>query len=374
MSSRAYAYLRAHRGSMLEDLRTFVVHETPSEDKSALDSFAEFLARFAADLGGSVELIRAKEAGDHVMVRWGSGSSPPVLLLGHYDTVWPAGSLARMPFRAENGLARGPGVLDMKCGLVQGFWAVRALQNTGDHGRDVAFLITSDEEVGSGSSRKVTESQARAATAVLVLEPAFNGALKTERKGVSRYRIVVNGRAAHAGLSPSDGINAIDALCEVLAQTRALAASVSGVTLNVGTISGGTQPNVVPANAAATIDVRSSTNRAATEFDRRLRSVCRSRIGHVELSGGVTHPPVAPSRTTQALFEVASAGAREIGFSLDQASVGGGSDGSFCAAIGARVLDGLGAVGWGPHAEDECVDVGTVAERAALVAYLLREL
>jgi glutamate carboxypeptidase len=289
--------------------------------------------------------------------------------------VWDVGTLAGMPFRVADGLAYGPGTFDMKAGLVQGFWAVRADREALGGARPIVFFCNSDEEVGSASSRPLFEADARRAAAVLVLEPSHHGALKTARKGTGEFHLTVRGRASHAGTAPEEGVSAIDELARLVLDLRTLADEhpESGTTINVGTVSGGTRTNVVAAESRANVDVRVAT---LAEAERIRAAIAGLRPHHpearLEISGGINRPPMERTLGTLRLFERARALAGDLGFDVDEVMVGGGSDGNFCSALGVPVLDGLGAVGDGAHAVDEHIVVAEMPRRAALVAMLLQ--
>jgi glutamate carboxypeptidase len=369
-------FLQEHREEMLGDLRAFVERETPSTDKALLDDFAEFLADYATSAGGRAEILRVHISGNHVRVRWDAeNGAQPIFLLGHYDTVWPAGTLEVMPFEVRDGIATGPGVFDMKCGLVQGFWAVRALREVAGVERSLIFLCNSDEEIGSPNSRTFIEEEALRATTVLVLEPSLNGALKTARKGVGRYRIHVTGRPSHAGLDPEGGVSAIEEMAHLILELHGHTNLETGTTVNVGVVSGGTRYNVIAAEALAEVDVRTVTR---AEADRMAEVISQLKPRHpearVEVEGGMIWPPMERTEKIAELFEHARRLAAEIGFELKEGLAGGASDGCLCADLGAPVLDGLGAVGGGAHATDEHVEVASIPLRAALVARLIETL
>ncbi|HAF14303.1 MAG TPA: hypothetical protein DCK99_11520 [Blastocatellia bacterium] len=360
---------------MLADLRTFVERETPSDHKPACDAFARFLAEHLRGIGNpSVEIVRRDDAGDHVVARWpGPANEPPILLVGHFDTVWPHGTIAQIPFSIVDGKARGPGVYDMKAGLVQGCWAIRALFAAGSQRRPMVMICNSDEELGSLSSRALIEDEARKAEAVLVLEPAKGGALKTARKSVGIFTIEVAGRASHAGSEPYAGVSAIEELARQTLALHAMNDKDRGISVNVGTFHGGTRRNVVAANAIAQVDTRTLTNSDADELAGRIGALQpQNTDARVIVTGGVNRPAMERTETIARLFERArELAAGELGMALDEISAGGGSDGSFCAALGIPVLDGLGAVGDGAHALGEHVIVSEMPLRAALVATLL---
>src|SRR5215218_6076035 len=375
--NRTLEYLEEHRNDMLEDLQRFVEMETPSTNKRLLDHFAEFLTSYAGSAaGGRAEVLPTEGSGNNVRVRWGrEDGERAILLLGHHDTVWSEGTVEEMPFGVADGVATGPGVFDMKCGLVQGFWAVRALREVVGVNRPVAFLCNSDEEIGSPNSRALIEEEARRAHTVLVLEPSLEGALKTARKGVGRFRIRVEGRPSHAGLNPEAGISAIEEMARLILELHSHTNLETGTTVNVGVIKGGTRYNVVAAEASAEVDVRAVT---AAEAER-IEEIIYTLDSHhpeatVSVEGGQIWPPMERTEKTEELFEHARLLAGELGFDLREGLAGGASDGCLCAAVGAPTLDGLGAVGGGAHAADEHVDVESIPSRTALVARLIETL
>jgi glutamate carboxypeptidase len=361
--------LRARTPAMVEALRALVEAESPTADAGACLACAEVADGLAADLlGARAERL---DSGGRTHLRWRLGGTPRVLLIGHLDTVWPAGTLARWPFEARDGRATGPGVFDMKAGVVQLLFALAAVES-----RDgVVVLLTTDEETGSPTSRPVIEETAAGIEAALVLEPSAAGALKTARKGVAGYRIDVRGRAAHPGLDPEQGANAAVELAHQLLAAAALSRPEVGTVVTPTVVSAGTASNTVPAEASAHVDVRVPT---AAEADRvraalrALRPVGKGTSVRVELTAEV--PPLE-RRASAALYGRAQELAHGLGLPpLAEAAVGGGSDGNLLAGLGLAVLDGLGAVGDHAHAEGEYVEVGALAERAALVAALVEDL
>jgi glutamate carboxypeptidase len=372
-AGRIREWLEERRGEMVDDLRQFVERESPTTDKRRTDSFADFLAGYASRMtGGTAEVIEQEEWGNHVRVRIGEGGERPVLMVGHFDTVWPVGTLAQMPFAMDDGKARGPGVFDMKAGLVQGFWALRALRETGAGQPPVVFLLNSDEEVGSPSSRLLIEEEARRAAISMVLEPSFHGALKTSRKGVGMFTVHVGGRASHAGSEPFEGVSAIEEACRITLDLHAQTSRASGTTVNVGVFRGGTRGNVVAAEAVLEVDLRVSTQSEAERMTNAILGLRPHRPdARVDVSGGMNRPPMERTEEVVRLFEQARRLAGELGIELDEAAVGGGSDGNFCALVNPAVLDGLGAVGDGAHALSEHVLIEHMVPRATLVARLL---
>ena len=307
-------------------------------------------------------------------------SAKPVLLLGHYDTVYPLGTLATMPCRANDDKLTGPGVLDMKSGIALMLHALAALQDWHKeawHGglpRPVTVLLVSDEEVGSDSSRAITESLAKKAAAVLVLEPSYgpHGAVKTARKGVGEYLVKVTGKASHAGLDFQKGVNAILELARQIEKISSFTELKKGVTVNVGIVSGGSRTNVVPAEAAAQVDVRIARMKDAAGIDKKMRSLRPfNRKCKIEITGGINRPPMERTAGVAALYAQAKAIAHDLGWKLGEAAVGGGSDGNFTAGLGIPTLDGLGGVGDGAHAPHEHILISELPRRAALLAGLI---
>lgn len=374
---RTLEFLTEQQDNLVEDLRTFVASETPSTDKELLDGFAEFLAGYAAEAGGEVEILPDEVSGNHVRARWDAEKGgAPILLLGHYDTVWSAGTLVTMPFKTKDRVATGPGVFDMKCGLVQGFWAVKTAREVLGVRRPLVFLCNSDEEIGSPGSRDLIEQEARRAEAVLVLEPSLGGALKTARKGVGRYRVRVRGKPAHAGLDPTGGVSAIEELSRlVLDLHRHSDPEGTGTTVNVGVVEGGTRYNVIAAEASGEVDVRAVTRPEAERMKGVFSGLQPRHPGAtIDVEGGEIWPPMERTEEIGRLYEHARVLAADLGFDLPEGLAGGASDGCLCAAVGAPVLDGLGAVGAGAHATHEHVQLESIPSRTALVARLIETL
>jgi glutamate carboxypeptidase len=362
---------------LLDTTRTLVRHESPSTDKAAADACGRVLARALEAIGGRVQIVERATVGDHVIARFGDGRSR-VLLLGHFDTVWPVGELARQPLREDQGRLYGPGVYDMKAGVALAMLAVRAIRAGFDGLRQpgsLVFLFTSDEETGSESSRALIEDQARGHDAVLVLEPSLpEGAVKTFRKGCGQYRIRARGIAAHAGVEPEKGASAVHELARQVVNIVRLNDPERGTTLNVGTMAGGTRCNVVAECAEAQVDVRATTGSDAGRLDAALRAL-RSHDPRVtiDVEGGIDRPPLERTAGVIALYEAARVLAAELGRTLGEGGTGGGSDGNFTAALGVPTLDGLGAVGGGAHAVGEYIEIDELPWRAALLAGLLRQ-
>jgi glutamate carboxypeptidase len=371
--SELLRYCLARRAWLVETILSLVACESPSTDKPAADRCARLLAGCLETAGGQVELLRRDSVGDIVRGTFGGGPRH-VLLLGHYDTVWPEGELARQPARASDGFLYGPGVLDMKAGLGLALLAVRALAEGPGLGGRVTLLWTSDEETGSQHSRACIEEEALTADAVLVLEPALpDGSVKTARKGCAQYVLRTTGVAAHAGVEPEQGASAVHELARLVTQVVAWNDPSRGRTVNVGTVRGGSRANVVAESAEAEIDVR-VTSLADGRWVDAAMSRLQATDGRVRVSvtGGIDRPPLERTAGVAALYEAARASAADLGLPLGEGATGGGSDGNLTAALGVPTLDGLGAIGGGAHADDEHVLVGDLPWRAALVAGLLR--
>ena len=375
---RRLRYFEEYSAEIVETIRQLVEIESPSDNKQAVDKLGQFLAGKFSALGGKVQIHSVPNVGNHLAVNFdaegGKAGGKPVLLLGHIDTVYPLGTLATMPCRVADGRLWGPGSLDMKSGIGLMLHAIGALRAEGGMPRAITVLLVSDEEIGSDSSRAITEDLAKKAEAVLVLEPSYglHGAVKTARKGVGEYSLKVTGIAAHSGLDFEKGQSAILELARQITQIAEFTDLKRGLTLNVGLVQGGTRLNVIPAEATAALDVRIARMRDAAGIDRQLRSLtpfnskCK-----LEISGGINRPPMERTAGVAALYGKAVEIAAELGFRLEEAAVGGGSDGNFTAGLGIPTLDGLGGVGEGAHAAHESILISELARRAALLTGLI---
>ena len=358
-------------------LRRFVIAESPSLEKTAADRCCGAIAKEWGRCGARIERIALKYRGDILRVTHARNESHALgqlLVLGHYDTVYATGTLARMPFRVKGGKAYGPGIFDMKAGIVQALFALQALQQARvPLKKRLVFLWTSDEEIGSEASRKIFETEARRSDAVFVLEPSFGprGLLKTARKGVGEAELIVHGRASHAGLAPQEGINAIHELARQLARIEKWSDPRRGVTINAGIIEGGTRANVIPERARAVLDLRALRVSDMRSLEERLRDLRSFQAGaRLAITGGFDRPPLE-HKMSASLFAHAQLLAKQMNLSLGECTVGGGSDGNFTAALGIPTLDGLGAVGDGAHSAREHVLINAIPQRAALLAALL---
>lgn len=363
---------------MLRVLREFTLAESPSTEKAPADRCADLIAAEWGKRRIGVALIPQKTRGNHIRIEWrppaALKSSSQILVLGHYDTVYATGTLDKMPFRTTGRKVFGPGVFDMKAGIVQALFALDALLATNAPVcKQIVFLWTSDEEIGSESSRKLLESEARRSDAVFVLEPSLGpkGFLKTSRKGVGEAEIIVHGKASHAGLAPEKGVNAVHELVLQIAKILKWNDLRRGVTVNADLLRGGTRVNVIAEEARAKLDLRAlrvSDMRAIERKLKILKPVLRG--AKLEITGGFSRAPLERKVSVE-LFDRAKKLAAQMSIRLGEGTAGGASDGNFTAALGVPTLDGLGAVGDGAHSRHEHVLANTMPERAAVLAALL---
>ncbi len=382
---------QADLAELLERVADLVHVESPTSDPEAVSRAISTVAGWAAELGGQVQLHDLnhddrnhddrshdgnRQPAHHMLeVHFGNPEDrrKPVLLLGHLDTVWPVGALTRMPWRVEDGWAYGPGVLDMKAGVVMALEAMKLVRDI-DAARPVILLLSGDEETGSHRSRERIEQVAKGCEAVFVLEPAqgAQGAYKTARKGVGQFRLEIRGVPSHSGVDFGAGHSAVRELAWQIERISALTDLDRGVTLNVGVVGGGTQPNVVAAQAWAEIDLRVRTVKDADAIERRLRALePRDPQCELRVTGALNRPPMERTEGTARLYTQARGFAEKLGFELEEAATGGGSDGNFTSALGVPTLDGMGAVGNGAHAENESIRIDSLVSRTALLAAMI---
>ncbi|HHX10675.1 MAG TPA: M20 family metallopeptidase [Firmicutes bacterium] len=370
---RILAHLKSYQDQMIDLLEGFTNTDSPSTDKPLVDTFANLVAQQWKDLGAKVTVLEQDKYGNHVKAEWGSGDET-ILILCHMDTVWDAGETQRRPFRVQNGKAYGPGVYDMKAGIVQAIFAVKTLKDLGLlPGKKIVVLHNSDEEIGSPSSRPIIEDEARKASAVLVLEPtALGGSLKTWRKGVGSFTVSIKGRASHAGADYEKGVSAITEAAHQILRLHGLTDLDAGTTVNVGVVKAGTRSNVIAEQATLEVDLRVKTLDAANTVIPEIKGL---KPVHpevtLEVKGELNRPPMERTEGNLRLFNLAQEIGREMGMELTESGTGGGSDGNFTSALGIPTLDGLGAVGDGAHALTEYVVLSSLPERAAVVAGLL---
>ena len=371
---------RRKQPALLQFIRRLVESESPSTDKAAVDLCVGLTASHAKTVGGRVKLHRQHEFGNVLEDRFGprtqsnrkTPTAPPILLLGHLDTVWPVGTLRSMPCRIAEGRLAGPGVLDMKAGVAMALSAIEMLAEASLLQREIILLLNPDEEVGSPVSRPITEHLAAQCAAVFVLEPAQGLAYKTARKGTGNWRIDVAGVAAHAGLDFEKGASALRELARLIETVSGFTDLKRGLTVSVGTAGGGSATNVVPAHAWAEVDVRIVRKADGPRIERRFAALRASDPRcQVKLTGGINRPPMERTRGTVQLYRRAQALAAELDCPLPEAATGGASDGNFTSALGIPTLDGMGAVGEGAHAAHESILLEHLAPRTALLAGML---
>ncbi len=375
-------WLRDQREAMLDDLAAYVGHETPSTDKGLLDTGLGWLEDWLGERLGPARRRAHTDGGrfgDVVVLDYpgaeGTTADQPLVLLCHYDTVWERGTLAGWPFTRDGDRLSGPGVFDMKAGLVQAGWAVRALDALGLPRPPLRLVLNGDEEIGSPASRPVIEAAVPGASAVLVFEASAGGAVKTARKGVGIFEVAVRGVEAHAGLEPTKGVSAVDELARAVLALHGMGDLARGTSVNVGVVRGGTRGNVVAGEAGAAVDVRVSSVEEAARIDRALAGLAPTNPrAALEVTGGWNRPVMERTPQIAAAYDLARAAAARLGVDLAECAVGGASDGNFAAALGLPVLDGLGAVGDGAHARHEHASLAGMVERAAVAAALMAAL
>jgi glutamate carboxypeptidase len=369
------ARLERELEDILGRVSALVRQESPTSRYDAVNAAEVMVAAWAEELEGRMKQHARDGSGGVLEARFGNQEDGrrPVLLLGHLDTVWPVGTLARMPWRVEDGWAFGPGVLDMKAGVVMALAAMKLVREV-DAERPVVLLLSGDEETGSHHSRELIEEIAKGCRAAFVLEPAQGpeGAYKTARKGVGQFRLEIAGVPSHSGVDFGAGHSAVRELAWQIEQISAMTDLERGTTLNVGVVGGGTQPNVVAGAAWAEIDLRVKTVAEAEAVARRLEALrARDPRCTLRLTGGLNRPPMERTEGTAALFAQAKELAAGLGFALEEAATGGGSDGNFTSALGVPTLDGMGAIGNGAHAENESIRIDSLVSRTALLAAMM---
>jgi glutamate carboxypeptidase len=365
---------RRQQPALLRLIQMLVRAESPSNDKAAVDTCGALVTARVAAAGGRVKLHRQRIFGDVIEARFGHRRKEkrPVLLLGHIDTVWPVGTLKAMPCRMGEGRLWGPGTLDMKAGVAMALTAIEMLAEADLLDREIVLLLNSEEEIGSPVSRPITERLAQSCSSVLVLEPAQGLACKTARKGTGNWRIDIQGVAAHAGVDFEKGASALRELGHVIEKVSDWTDLPRGLTVSMGLAGGGSKTNVIPAQAWAEVDVRIARKADGPRIERKFASLkAIDKRCSISMTGGINRPPMERSRGTVELYRQARALAAELGFTLEEASTGGASDGNFTAALGVATLDGLGAVGEGAHATHESILLEHLAPRTALLAAML---
>lgn len=373
------AYFQSHQAEILDFIRWLVEQESMSREAAAISRIAENFGEKLSDLGAAVELLADPDFGTSVRARFDftdgrAADDRQLMIVGHLDTVWPMGTLAARPFRISEGRAYGPGIFDMKAGVSIATFALRAIKELGRRTRrPICMLMTCDEETGSHFSRPFIEEEAHRAHTALVLEPPIpGGAVKTARKGVGEFELVVRGKPAHAGNDPRAGVSAITEMAHQVLAINGLMDYARGTTLNVGVVRGGVLSNVIAAEAHATIDMRFANIEEGQRIEQEMQRLKPVLDGaRLTVIGGINRPPLVRTPEIAALFAQARQLAAEMGYDLREGAVGGGSDGNFIAALGVPVLDGLGVDGAGAHAEHEHILIDDIARRATLLARLM---
>lgn len=369
-------YLSACENEMIKMLKTFVEYETPSNDKASVDRFSSYLFELLRDIGMDAEILPQNNVGNNLKATFGKNEKGQILILCHMDTVWPLHEIEKRPFHINDGKAYGPGVLDMKGGLVQAIFAIKALMNEEtEPTHKIVLFCSSDEEIGSCAAHEAIEREAKKSSFVLVPEPAAgdNGALKLSRKGWGMYKIHAMGRAAHSGNDHINGINAVEELAYHVIELQKLTDYKKGTTINVGEFQGGSGYNIVPDHAVAKIDLRAATMAELTKANNTimgLQPVLKN--ASLKITGGINRPPLELTPGNKQLYEHAQKAALKLGFTaLTGIPVGGASDGNYTSYLGIPTLDGIGSVGSGGHSLNEHVLLNKMAERSALLAELL---
>jgi len=372
---RIKRYMVLHQKDILRDIQFLVERDSPSTDKELVDACEQRIQKlFLRYFGYKAEEIKEEKYGNHLRFTMGKGKET-ILILSHFDTVWDKGDL---PFKIEGNKVYGPGILDMKGGLVQAIWALKAINDLKIKlTKKVVFLCTSDEEIGSPTSRKIIEKEAKSSNYALVTEPPVSGtgALKTGRKGSARYFIEIKGKSAHAGNHHELGINAIEEAARQILFLQSLTNYYKGTTVNIGSIKGGGKLNVVPDQAVFGVNVRARTKEEQNRMDDLIKNIRPTRKGiTIKIRGGISRPPMDRNKGTKRLFKIAKKVATDLGLELTEAYVGGGSDANFTANLGVPTLDGLGAIGYGIHVKDEHILASEIPRRTALLCKLIIEL
>jgi glutamate carboxypeptidase len=360
--------------AMLNKLQQWVEMESPTTDKSSVDRFGETVATTFQNLGMSIEIDSQSSRGNHLVARW-TGKGPKILLIGHIDTVWELGTLARMPFRKEGDVAFGPGIFDMKGGIVIAYYAFQLLKEHELHHSNISFLLNTDEEEGSESSRDLIEREAKNASCAFILEPAGpENSLKTKRRGVGDYEIHTYGVAAHAGVEPEKGVSAVEELARHILTIQSWNHERPGISANVDVVHGGTRSNVIPAEAHGIVDVRCDSPEDKAWLEERFQSLKPfSPKARLKVQGGVNRPPLVRSEAVLKLYGEASEIGSSFGYPVKEYWTGGGSDGNLTSSLGVPTLDGLGVEGAGAHADHEQIIVSSLPRRANLLYHLIRK-
>lgn len=368
-------YLQQHRDDMVLDVANLVAIDSPSDDLGALAAAQEQIEAWIIERLGnpdSIERLVTDQVGQATTYRFGESTAPFVALLGHYDTVWPLHTPHQWEFKIDADTMTGPGVFDMKTGLVQAVWAIKAIQHVEQYTPPIVFFLNGDEETGSRVSGEFLKSQVAGAVAALVFEGSIEAKVKTARKGIGRFTVTVTGIEAHAGLDPTIGASAIHALGELIPQIVQIANLEAGTSVNIGTIAAGSRPNVSAGKAVLEVEARTFAQDEHARINTAIAAlmVTDERI-NIEISGGWHRPPFERTAAVGDLFALTQSVGAAMGLEIAEAAVGGASDGNLVAALGIPVIDGMGSVGSGAHARSENASIQGMIEHSALAAGLI---
>ena len=366
------AYFQSRQQQMINDLREWVEIESPTSDKTSVDRFGNVVAQRFSQIGMSIHWKEVSDRGNHLITRWGS-SEKQLLLIGHLDTVWELGTLQRFPCSIDEEIGRGPGIFDMKAGLLIILYALQLLKEQNKHHYPITMIADSDEEEGSESSRSLIEEEARKSRAAFVLEPSGpNNGLKTKRRGVGRFTITAHGRAAHAGVEPEKGINAIEEIAHQILEIQSWNRQRDGISINAGLIHGGTRINVIPESSEMNVDVRCDSMEDVKWLEEKFKTLQAKKPGaRLSIEGGVERPPLERTEKVLSLYGKAKQIGDAMNYPLTEFWTGGGSDGNLTAALGIPTLDGMGAEGGGAHALNEHILTPSLSNRAALLYHMI---
>jgi glutamate carboxypeptidase len=365
-------YFQSKQKQMMEDLRTWVEIESPTSDKPSVDRFGKVVSDRFKQLGMKIEWKEAQNRGNHLIARWGS-SEQQLLLIGHLDTVWELGTLQRFPWSVDGDIGRGPGIFDMKAGVIITLYALQLIKEQERNRYPITVLLDSDEEEGSESSRTLIEDEARTARAAFVLEPSGpDHGIKTKRRGVGRFTITAHGRAAHAGVEPEKGINAIEEISYQIIEIQGWNQQRSGISINADLIQGGTRTNVIPETAEIIVAVRCDSIEDVQWLEEKFRGLTAKKPGaRLRIDGGIERPPLERNEKVLGLYEQAKQIGDAMNYPLTEFWTGGGSDGNLTAALGVPTLDGMGAEGGGAHALSEHIFISSLPKRTALLYHMI---
>ncbi|WP_096156843.1 MULTISPECIES: M20 family metallopeptidase [Bacillus] len=372
-------YLREKQEEMLQLIEKLVNIDSGTHFKTGVDKVGRILKKQYEQLGFVVTVKEEEKFGNNLIIKHKDAVDPKIILVAHMDTVFPEGTVAKRPFRLEGDIAYGPGVVDMKSSLVEMLYAIRGLQyENQDCYKNIQIILNSDEEVGSPKSKKLIEEEAVGKEYALIMEPARkDGSLVSSRRGGGRYKIIVKGKSAHAGIEPQKGRSAIEELAYKVIQLNGLTDYKKGISVNVGLIEGGSSVNTIPPMAVAHVDIRISEIEQAEYVEQKIKEICSMNdVSGTEITykGAINRPPLEKNEQNEQLFDIIQGVGKEIGLQFKDTATGGGSDAAFTSATGVPTIDGLGPVGGNAHSENEYVEIKTLPERTLLLAKTIERL